>query len=316
MSQPIATKSAILLRRGSNATGPLLLLTSSVAFSAAGFFARSVQVDTVTMLFWRNLFGGLILLLFAFRYVRMPKIADRLRAAAIVALSAFGSICYIAAFAFTSVANISIIYAAAPMLTAALAWAALRERMGKRTLAAALAAFVGVALTSLGAGFARGSVAGDGLALLMTLALSAVAVLSRGRTLPPLTLSCASSLLATLAIAPARPILLLSARQFMWLAAFGVVTIAVAFPLYLLGLRSVAAGRAMLISAMELPLAPLWVWMAYGELPGGHAVVGGAIVCAAILWDLLARMRPWSPGIRSLEIRKSAELEILNDRDG
>lgn len=290
MSQPETVNVSAPWHRGrSRASGPMLLVISAIAFSTAGFFARSVPVDSVTMLFWRNLFGVLILLPFAFRHTRLSEFASNPRVGAIVVLSAFGSICYVAAFAFTSVANISIIYAAAPMVTAALAWLFMRERMGRRTFLAVLVAFAGVALTTLGGGIGQASLPGDGLASLMTLSLSAVAVLSRRQTLPPLALSCVASLLAALAIAPAQPVLSLSGAQLLWLAAFGAITMAVALPCYLMGLRSVPAGRAMLITALELPFAPFWVWLAFGELPSTHAAAGGAIVCAAILWDLRAR---------------------------
>jgi drug/metabolite transporter (DMT)-like permease len=45
----------------------------------------------------------------------------------------------------------------------------------------------------------------------------------------------------------------------------------------------------MLISALELPLAPLWVWLAFGEAPGARAAIGGTIVFAAVLFDLVGR---------------------------
>lgn len=271
------------------AAGPVLLVVSAIAFSSAGFFARAVPADPVTVLFWRNLHGGIILLPFAFKGLGGLMLRPNLRTWFIIALSAFGSICYIAAFSFTSVANISIIYAAAPMITAAMAWAMLRERMAKATLVAVLVAFVGVALTALGGVSGQGTALGDGLALLMTFALSAVAVFSRGQSFPPLALSCASALLAALVIMPAQPTLVLTPSQFLWLTAFGAVTMAIALPCYLLGLRTVPAGRAMLISAIELPLAPLWVRLAFGEVPSVHAAVGGLIVSVAVAWDLFTR---------------------------
>ena len=40
---------------------------------------------------------------------------------------------------------------------------------------------------------------------------------------------------------------------------------AVALPSYLAGAATVPAGKAMLISALETPLAPLWVWLAFAE---------------------------------------------------
>jgi hypothetical protein len=41
--------------------GLTLVVLSAVAFSTAGFFTRLIEVDVWTMLFWRGLFGGLLI---------------------------------------------------------------------------------------------------------------------------------------------------------------------------------------------------------------------------------------------------------------
>jgi drug/metabolite transporter (DMT)-like permease len=43
----------------------------------------------------------------------------------------------------------------------------------------------------------------------------------------------------------------------------------------------------MLLSAAEMPLAPLWVYLAFGEQPTRDAVFGGALVAGAILFDAI-----------------------------
>src|SRR5262245_20516476 len=45
-------------RRGQ---GAALVLASAFAFSTAGLFTRLVETDVWTMLFWRGLFGGLLI---------------------------------------------------------------------------------------------------------------------------------------------------------------------------------------------------------------------------------------------------------------
>jgi drug/metabolite transporter (DMT)-like permease len=55
-----------------------------------------------------------------------------------------------------------------------------------------------------------------------------------------------------------------------------------------LGLRSVSATRSALIGAQELPLAPAIVWVVLGEVPAIMTCLGGAIVLAAVIGDLLA----------------------------
>ncbi len=47
----------------------------------------------------------------------------------------------------------------------------------------------------------------------------------------------------------------------------------------------------MLISAMEMPLAPLWVWLGFGEVPSRAALVGGAVVAVAVVLDIARAAR-------------------------
>jgi drug/metabolite transporter (DMT)-like permease len=35
-----------------------------------------------------------------------------------------------------------------------------------------------------------------------------------------------------------------------------------------------------------VPLAPLWVWLVFGEEPTFSALIGGAIALAAVIWCL------------------------------
>jgi drug/metabolite transporter (DMT)-like permease len=71
-----------------------------------------------------------------------------------------------------------------------------------------------------------------------------------------------------------------------WLAGFGIMTMAIALPCYLAGTAHVPAGQAMLISALEMPFAPLWVWLVFAEMPPGTSLIGGGVVALAILWQL------------------------------
>jgi drug/metabolite transporter (DMT)-like permease len=48
-------------------------------------------------------------------------------------------------------------------------------------------------------------------------------------------------------------------------------------------------AKSALIGSLETPLAPAWVWLAVGEIPAVATVVGGLIVLAAILADILLK---------------------------
>jgi drug/metabolite transporter (DMT)-like permease len=295
MSGPSASSPAVDRSKSAHAlsTGQLLLIVSALAFSTAGFFTREAPVNVWAMTFWRNIFGSAALLPFIFA----SQADGGWRAVAhirgwgwaAIAASSLGTICYLSAFAHTSVANVSIIYASAPLMTAFIAWAWLGERPARTTLAAAILALCGVAITVSGS--LGGAIFGDGLALAMTLCLSLVTVFARRHAkLPALPMACIASLVAALA---ALPLGWASGVSFVipwpataWLAAFGLMAMAIALPCYLMGAARVPAGQAMLISAAEMPLAPLWVWLAFGEVPSVASFIGGGIVALAVLWQL------------------------------
>src|SRR3984957_6203277 len=45
-----------------HAQGVLMIVLSAIAYSSAGFFPRLIHLDAWTMLFWRGLFAGLMIL--------------------------------------------------------------------------------------------------------------------------------------------------------------------------------------------------------------------------------------------------------------
>jgi len=52
-----------------------------------------------------------------------------------------------------------------------------------------------------------------------------------------------------------------------------------------------------LIGLLEIVLGPIWVWLAYGEHPGGLALIGGGIAVAAVLANGLAELRRSGAGV-------------------
>jgi len=49
-----------------------------------------------------------------------------------------------------------------------------------------------------------------------------------------------------------------------------------------LGARLISATETALIQALEVPLGPLWVWLAFREVPALPTWIGGAIIMAAV----------------------------------
>lgn len=273
--------------------GTVLITASAIAFSLAGLFTRLIDLDVWTVLFWRALFGGIFIASYVVwqqgRRV-LPAIRQMgIAGIAVTVSSALATICFINALRQTSVADVLVINATAPFITTALAYGWTADREHWTTLAASLVALVGVIVMVSGA-LASGHLLGDLLALIMTILISAMMVIVRSnRNVSMLPAACLSAFLCAVLVAPVSHPVAATAHDFLYLALFGTMQFGLGLLLLTLGTRLISATRSALIGSLETPLAPAWVWLAVGEIPAVATVVGGLIVLAAILADILLR---------------------------
>jgi drug/metabolite transporter (DMT)-like permease len=271
--------------------GILLVVLSAFAFSTAGYFTRLIEVDVWTMLFWRGLFGGLFIAGWV-GWQYGARSLDALYRIGWLGLAAAGcstaaTICFILALRATAVADVLVINATAPFLTAGLAWLSSGVRERRSTLVASAVALIGVVVTVIPA-IGAGRLWGNFLALLMTVLISAMMVLiRRQRAIDMLPASALSALLCAVVVWPWADPASATGWSFVNLAIFGVSQFGLGLLLLTVGTRLISATRSALIGALETPLAPALVWLAFGEVPSLATALGGAIVLAAVVGDVL-----------------------------
>jgi drug/metabolite transporter (DMT)-like permease len=213
-----------------------------------------------------------------------------------------------AGLALTTASATTLIAAAEAPATVLLAWLFLRERIGPKTLLVAAVAGVGVGLVILPDldGLGGGSLAGDGLVGVATLLAAVYVIVSRRliggmAALPLVTLQQTVGLLwATLALLVAAalgwvPLGLsgLSSRTIALAALTGVLQYAVAFWLWLIGLRHLPASRATLFLSLIPVFGVAGGALALGERLGPTQWIGAAVVLAAV--QALMRAEPETP---------------------
>jgi drug/metabolite transporter (DMT)-like permease len=264
--------------------GVLLVACAALCWSSGGLITRLVTTDPWTTSFWRSLFASLVLTVVlsirlgpgALAGLRGPVVA----AAACMALS---STCFILALSRTSVANTLILMATGPYVAGLLGWLLLGERVPVRTWSAMGVAMAG-AVVMVSSSYARGAIAGDLLAMVMAGSFAVATVLVRRHPHVPMAPAAALATVLTCLVAlPFANPPSTAAPDLLLLAIFGMGQFAGGFLLFMAGARLLPAAQTSLTGMLETVLGPLWVWLVLGEQPGGAALIGGALILAALL---------------------------------
>lgn len=275
--------------------GWILVSLSAVAWSTAGFFTRLIHEDMWTMLFWRGVFGGLAFLAMTAVHHRgkVLEAYGNLGSAGLLlaVISGVGMVTFIGSLMLTTVADVYVIYATVPFVTAGVAWLVLRERATWSVLAASFFAIIGVTVTLSGATYG-GSLLGQFVAFIMTLTMALMAVILRWKRDVPImpALGLSAWIAAFIAVWFCNPFDV-SSRDLALLALFGVTQSALGLVLFGLGSRMIPSAEATLLTALDVPLAPLWVWLAFGEQPSPYTLAGGVIVLLAVAGHIWYEMR-------------------------
>jgi len=283
--------------------GLLLVALAALLWSLGGLLVRFLgDVDVWTVVFWRSTFAVLFLAGF---------LAWRDRGRALQVFLAIGwpgllvavcfaaaSTAFVVAVSLTTVANVLIVLATAPLMAAGLARLVLKEPVRRATWLAMLAALAGVALMVSGSA-AHGSLVGDAIAFVTAFCFALAAVTIRRhravRMTPAVGLGAAIAALATLPFAAP---LAVAGADFGLLAVFGTVQYGLGLALFATGARLAPAAPVAMLTMLEPILGPLWVWLVLAEHPGAMALLGGTVVLTALVANTAAdwrRARPVPP---------------------
>ncbi len=275
------------MRYSDYSIGVLLLLAAAITYSTAGIFTKGVVAGAWAVIFWRGLFAAAFTTLWTVQQgtFRQNFFAMGKSGWAVGIVGALGTAAFIPAFKLTSVANVALIYAVAPLIAALLAWLTIGERASRMTLLGSALALFGVCVIVSGSVGQLG-LQGDVLALLMTTAMATIMVIYRKY---PRTPAAGPSVMQSLFLLPPSFVFgqpfQTAGHEILILMAFGLL-FAIASVTLAEGAKRVPSGQTALISALETPLAPLLAFLVLAEVPGGTTLLGGAIVLVAVLLSI------------------------------
>jgi len=269
------------------AKGLMIVVLGVLALTPDTLLIRLIAVDHWTLLVWRGLLQALGLSVLVACFHGRDTLAC-FRAVGLAGYSAaflfaLGTVLFVVALSYTSVANTLIIVASAPFFAALASRVFLGERIASRTWIAIVVALGGIVLLafeSVGTGALWGDLAALGVAVAMGGNFTVVRHARAVNMIPAMALSGLIVALVATPIAPAA--VLLDDAQLAFMLAMGLFVVPVSFALITLGPRYLPAAEVSLLMLLETVLGPLWVWLAIGEAPGNMAFLGGSIVVATL----------------------------------
>ena len=273
------------LRAGGRPLGIILIIVSALFFSTAGVFTKGVSADAWSVIFWRGVFAACLGIVYLMMKGRLWDEMRRMGRVGwlLAVIYASGTAAFIPAFKMTSIANVALIWASAPVLAATLAWLWFRQTVSTGFAVATAMVVLGTSVIVWGS-VGQSRLTGDLLALWMTVMMVLIMTLYRCFPDAPTTLPTVVASLILLPIAGALTDPLQVSPQDTVLSALFGVSFVVASVTLSEGSRHLAPGETALLSLSETPWAILLAVLILAEIPAGQTLLGGAIIMAAVIW--------------------------------
>lgn len=270
--------------------GILQLVASGFFLSTSGIALRIIeQADGWQILFYRSLaLSVTILLILVFQ--KGSRVFDEFRGLEwndylLALFLGSGFVAYVFALLYNTVANALFIFSCAPFVAGFLGWILLGERVATRTWFAIGGAMAGLTVM-VGSELAVSRYLGTLIALWIPIAYAAsIIVIRSSKRENMLAALCLAGLVSGGLSAIFVTDYALTLQDLIISLYLGVFQAGVGFTLVVLGTRYIPAAQVGLLAMVEPVLAPIWVWMGVGEVPGLATIVGGAIIFLAITID-------------------------------
>ena len=279
--------------------GRLWVLSAGLCMSVGGPIIRLADESTAwQFLFYRSLGAALALLVYLL--VAGHPVLPAIRRTGVTGLIgglclAVGFIGYVWGVMNSTVANALFLISASPLFAALLGWIVMRESVSRSMWFAMGGVMVGVAIM-IGEGLAEADLFGDLAALSAALGFAGFTVcIRRGRhtDMSPTILIAAviaAAVSGTMALAGGAGLAVPLADVGL-AAAYGVLVIGAGIFMLTIGARHVPAAELVVLSLTEVVFGPIWVALAFGEIPSLLTLAGGVVLLGSIVGQAVVGMR-------------------------
>lgn len=268
--------------------GIALAFGGMLAVSTDSFFIRWADIDGFDVTFWVGVFTSTVLLAGVRVIQRIDPIATFRRGGwpmwLASGLQAGSTSTFVLAVTKTSVSNVVVIIAAAPLVAALMSALWLRERTSPRVWSAIVLVMVGIVIVVSGS-WGGGQVEGDLLAVaaITQFGVSLVVLRRHPEISRMVMVGFAGIGMALIAVIPG-DLWGHSAETWLALVLMGAVFGPLARVTIAAAPRYLPAAEVGLFTPVETVAASLWAYLFFSETPPGATYLGGVVVVAAVLW--------------------------------
>ena len=270
-----------------------------VAFlwSTAGVVSRQLEAArSFELTFWRSFFTvvSLVILLPIFR--GRAAFTGLLSGGKVLWLSglcwAVMFTAYMVALTLTTVANVLVVMALAPLMTALLARAFIKQTIASRTWWAIGLASIGMVWIYAGQVDFSSQLGGMLVALMVPIAAASNWTLvqhsrTHGSNVDLVPAVLLGAVISTLVALPLSLPLVATPHDMLLLGALGLTQLAIPCVLAVLCARVLRAPEMSLLALLEVIFGITLAWVGAGEVPGGNVLWGGALVMVALVGNEL-----------------------------
>ena len=278
-----------------NRFGILLAISAGIVWSTIGLSIKSIeQANAFEILFYRSIFisvfiGTLLHFFFRFDFWDLFKnwVSYLIGGTSLF----FAYIGGIYALLSTSAANALLLFACAPIFTAILSPILLKEAISIKTLLSIFIAFLGVFIM-IWNDFGGGNWKGNLSAVISAIGFSFFTInlrLNKHLQMLPSVFSSGiiASCVALLIILLADYSFGLISKDFIIIFILGVFQVGGGLVLYTVGSKYVPATQLTILMLGEVFLGPVWVWIFIGEEVLLNTILGGSMICFAVIYNAL-----------------------------
>ena len=272
--------------------GILIALVGALLITPDTLFMRLSSMDAWTMLFWRGIQMGIVLISITFCIEEYRKNFDLIFSKTgiyIILTQAIGSIFFTFGIATSSVALILLCIATSPLFASFFSYFLLKEKVKKSTIFASLFVIIGITISVLDVPNAKNSPEGNyiyglicGLITASTLGINFVLLRSKPK-IPAIGATGFGALLTGLFAALFIQKANVFSGDLLAISISGLIILPLSFSALTYATRYTIAANVSLLMLLETILGPAWVWFIINETPTFQMIAGGLIVIFTLL---------------------------------